>query len=42
MNDHSQQPDLFDVNETTRRLYDLLAVICFILAVGVIALFELQ
>lgn len=42
MNDHSQQPDLFDTNETTHRLYDLLAVLCFILAVGVIALFELQ
>lgn len=42
MNDRSQQPDLFDVNETTKRLYDLLAVIGFILAVGVIALYELQ
>jgi len=42
MNDRSQQPDLFDVNETTRRFYDLLAVIGFIVTVGALALFVLQ
>ncbi len=42
MKDRSQQSDLFDTNETTERLYNLLAVLCFILTLGVIALFELR
>ncbi len=42
MKDRSQQSDLFDTCETTERLYDLPSALCFMLTLGVIAVFELR
>lgn len=43
MNEHSQYPDVFDATETKARLYELIAVACFIiLAFAVVAMYELR
>ena len=42
MNDGSQSPDLFEASETNERLHQLLMVICFIFALGVVFMYELH
>jgi hypothetical protein len=42
MNERSQHPDTFHATDTHDRLYELFAVIFFILVLGVVAMYELQ
>jgi hypothetical protein len=42
MNERSQYPDMFDTLDTNDRLYLWLAVACFIVTIGIVAMYELS